>query len=191
MNPKAKKTTSNIVVFPVGSTEQHGPHAPLSTDLLIAKSVAEEGISQFKGEVIFAPPFPFGISEEHRNFPGTLWLSTQTFRNCIADVLNSFIHNGWNKIIIVNGHGGNIDALNEVCADITRNTIKPAFATTFTWFNYSNDLPMGHAGEVETSMLLHLFPNMVNSNMISQLNVDSGDIWGSLEQGAKMTVAIC
>ncbi len=182
----AKKTTSNIVVFPVGSTEQHGPHAPLSTDLLLAKSVAEEGISQFKGEVIFAPPLPFGISEEHRNFSGTLWLSTQTFRNCMTDVLNSFIHNGWNKIIIVNGHGGNIDALNEVCADITRNAIKPAFATTFTWFNYSNDLPMGHAGEVETSMLLHLFPNMVNSNMISQVNADSGDTWGSLEQGAKM-----
>jgi len=183
----AKNTASKIVVFPVGSTEQHGPHAPLFTDLLLAKSVAEEGIKQFPDEVILAPPLPFGVSEEHRNFSGTIWLSTQTFRDCISDVLNSFIHHGWNKIIIVNGHGGNIDALNEVCADITRNTAQPAFATTYTWFRYSDDLPMGHAGEVETSMLLHLFPTLVNSHMISQASSDSGDSWGSFEQGAQMT----
>ena len=79
----AKNAASKIVVFPVGSTEQHGPHAPLSTDLLLAKSVAEEGIKQFPGEAILAPPLPFGVSEEHRNFSGTLWLSPQTFRDCI------------------------------------------------------------------------------------------------------------
>tara|TARA_A100001037_G_scaffold207564_1_gene185938 strand:+ start:19177 stop:19899 length:723 start_codon:yes stop_codon:yes gene_type:complete len=182
----AKNTTSKIVVFPVGSTEQHGPHAPLSTDLLLATSIAEEGIKQSTHEVILAPPLPFGVSEEHRNFSGTIWLSPSTFRNCIKDVLNSFIYHGWDKIIIVNGHGGNIDALNEVCAEVTRNTTTPAFATTFTWFLYSNDIPMGHAGEVETSLLLCQFPDLVDHDMIEEATINSGDSWGSNEQSAQM-----
>ena len=180
------KLKPDVVILPVGSTEQHGPHAPLSTDFLIAESIASHAIEKFQGTAIIAPTVPYGISEEHRNFPGTIWLSPNTFRNCISDIVNSFIHNGWKKIIIVNGHGGNIDALSEISANITRSSNRTAFVTTFTWFKHSPNLSMGHAGETETSLLLHLFPLLVHSDRISSSSSNKDSHWGNFQHGAQM-----
>src|SRR6056297_2588435 len=83
---------TDLALVPVGSTEQHGPHAPLGTDHLTASAVAASAaeVCEEKGEeIVVAPAIPVGIAEEHRRFAGTLWVSPDSFRGYVRDVLTS------------------------------------------------------------------------------------------------------
>ena len=83
---------ADLALLPVGSTEQHGPHAPLATDTLIAEAVAAAGADAYDDAVVVTPPLPFGVSAEHRAFPGTLWLSPDTFRAAVREVVEGLVH---------------------------------------------------------------------------------------------------
>jgi len=169
----------DVVLLPVGSTEQHGPHAPLSTDALVAETVAREAAERFDAERDTAcaclPTVPVGVSEEHRAFDGTLYVSPETFRAYVSETLRSAPAD---RAVVVNGHGGNVDSLREVCARLTRDTL--TFGTYWTWWEAVDrgDLSMGHAGAVETSVLLHLVPELVGEP------VDGAESWGEYVEGA-------
>jgi len=169
-----------VALFPVGSTEQHGPHAPLSTDARIVEAVAREADGRAKTETVCLPTLPVGVSEEHRSFDGTLYASPSTFRSYVAETLRSAPAD---RAVVVNGHGGNIDALHETCARLTRDDDAP-FATHWTWWEAANtesvDTGMGHAGAVETSVLLHLAPELVGEP------VEGADSWGEYSEGAPL-----
>ncbi len=141
----ADASDADIAIVPVGSTEQHGPHAPLGTDAITAEAVAEAGAEEY-GEVVVAPPIPVGVAEEHRQFPGTLWVSEDTLRSYVRETIDSLAYHGWDRVVIVNGHGGNTDALREVAGRITRHD--EAYAVPFTWFEAVGDhsSEMGHGG---------------------------------------------
>jgi creatinine amidohydrolase len=111
---------TDLALIPTGSTEQHGPHAPLGTDTLNAVAVADAGAEAYGGEVVVAPPIPVGIAEEHRHFPGTLWVSPDTFRAYVRETVASLASHGFDRVVVVNGHGGNVDALREVTGTISR-----------------------------------------------------------------------
>lgn len=182
----ADATGAEIVLLPVGSTEQHGPHAPLATDTLIASTVADVAAESFDGEVIVAPPFPYGISEEHRAFPGTVWLSPDTFRAAVRDVCRSLIHHGWQRIVFVNGHGGNIAALEEVAADVSRH--EEGYVVSFTWFEavgeHSSD--MGHGGRLETAVLRARYPDLVREDCVASAAAEGSDRWGEWQSGVNL-----
>jgi len=129
----ADSVETDLALLPVGSTEQHGPHAPLGTDALTAEAVAEAGAASYDGEVVVAPTIPVGVAEEHRQFSGTLWVSEDTFRDYVRETVTSLAHHGWDRVVLVNGHGGNVAALREVCGRITRHD--DAYAVPFTWFD--------------------------------------------------------
>ena len=105
------------IILPIGSTEQHGPTGAIGTDALTAEAVALE-VGRRTG-VLVAPVQPYGMAEHHLAFPGTMSLQPQTLLNVIHDLLISLAKNGFERIFLVNGHGGNIA------------TTKAAFAQTY------------------------------------------------------------
>ena len=189
---QVRDSEPDVALLPVGSTEQHGPHAPLSTDSVLAREVARGadetiGTDRDKKEnkdteprTLRLPTVPVGVSEEHRNFEGTLHVSPEAFRSYVAETLRSAPAD---RAVVVNGHGGNIDPLREVCARLTRDDeTDTTLVTHWTWWEAvdtdSVETGMGHAGAVETSVLLHLFPELVGEP------AEGADSWGKNIEGA-------
>ena len=183
---------TDLAVLPVGSTDQHGPHAPLGTDTLAAEAIAAGGADAYETdhgtEVVVAPAVPVGVAAEHRQFTGTLWVSPDTFRAYVRETVESLASHGWRKVVLVNGHGGNVDALREVAADLTRET--DAYAVPFTWFDAvdTGAVAMGHGGPVETSLLRHLHPELVHEDRLEAAGEGGADAWGEFESGTNLAV---
>jgi len=192
----ADSVETDLAVLPVGSTEQHGPHAPLGTDCLTAEAIAKEGASEADPEVVVAPTIPVGVAEEHRQFTGTLWVQPETFRSYVRETVASLAHHGWDRVVIVNGHGGNVDALSEVGARLTRD--ETAYTVPFTWFDSvdmddireqvsdADDIGMGHGGPVETSILRHLQPELVRTERLSEADAGAASGWGEWQSGVNL-----
>lgn len=161
-------TESDVVIIPVGSNEQHGPQNPLGTDHLIAKSIAEETAK--KAGVTCLQVVPFGVSSHHKQFWGTIFVSSNVFKDYVKDVCLSLSYYGVKKIVIVNGHGGNLCALMEMARELRDLGI---FISVFQWWNAANRLlpdlfksgEKGHAAAMETSVNLALHPDIVNMSV--------------------------
>jgi len=168
---------TDLALLPVGSTEQHGPHAPMATDTLNAETVAERGAAEYDGEVVVAPAVPVAVAEEHRAFTGTLWTSEDTFRTYVRDIVGSLAHHGWDRVVLVNGHGGNIAALREVAGTISRHDA--AYTVPFTWFDeVDSEVSMGHGGPLETALLRHANPDAVDEDRLEEAASGASDRWG-------------
>jgi creatinine amidohydrolase len=169
---------TDLAVVPVGSTEQHGPHGPLGTDTFTARAVSDAGAERCDHEVVVAPAIPVGVAEEHRQFTGTLWVSPDTFRAYVRDVVNSLAHHGFDRVVLVNGHGGNVSALREVAGTVTRHD--DAYAVPFTWFDAVGEhtSEMGHGGPLETSLLLATHPEFVDVDRFEAARDGGSDGWG-------------
>jgi creatinine amidohydrolase len=164
---EAKKyfAENDIAILPVGSNEQHGPHNPLGTDHLIAKALAEETAK--RTGVLCLPVIPFGVSSHHRHFCGTIYVSPRTFKEYVEEVCLTLGYHGVRKIVIVNGHGGNLNALVELARELRE---KGIFVSIFQWWSASGRLlpdiftaeERGHACAEETSVNLALHPNIVD-----------------------------
>lgn len=177
---------TDLALLPVGSTEQHGPHAPLGTDTLAAEAVAEAGAAAYDGEIVVAPPIPVGVAAEHRSFAGTLWVTPDTFRSYVRETIRSLAHHGFDRVIAVNGHGGNVAPLREVCAGLTRDG--HAYALPFTWFDSVEEpQEMGHGGPLETSVIRVVRPDLVREDRIEAAGADAGDRWGEWVAGVDVT----
>ena len=184
----AADADTSLALLPVGSTEQHGPHAPLGTDVLTAEAVAEAGADRYADPVVVAPAVPVGVAEEHRRFSGTLWASEGTFRAYVRDIVTSLAAHGWDRVVVVNGHGGNIAALQEVTARIVRHD--DAYAVAFTWFDEVGEhtSEMGHAGPLETSMLQHTDPETVHEDRLDAAANEGADRWGEWQGRVNLAV---
>ncbi|WP_049928637.1 creatininase family protein [Halopiger goleimassiliensis] len=168
----------DLAVVPVGSTEQHGPHAPLGTDVLTAEAVADAVADRSDREIVRTPAIPIGVAEEHRQFPGTMWVSPETFRDYVRESVASLAHHGIDRVVLVNGHGGNVDALREVGARLTRDGT--AYTVPFTWFDAVGDhsRDMGHGGPLETALLRRIAPDLVQEDRIEEARTGAADGWG-------------
>ena len=176
---------TNLAVMPVGSTEQHGPHAPLGTDTLNAETIADAGADAFDGDVAVTPAIPVGVAEEHRAFAGTMWVSDDTFRAYVRETAASLARHGFDRIVFVNGHGGNVDALDEVAARLTRDGT--AYAVAFTWFEaVDTAVPMGHAGGRETALLRATHPDLVHDDRIDAAAENGAARWGDWVSGVNL-----
>ena len=113
----------------MGSTEQHGPANPLGTDFLLAKAIAEETAK--RTGVLCLPVVPFGVSSHHKQFWGTIFISSGTFKAYVREVCLSLCYYGVRKIVIVNGHGGNLAALKELARELREEGI---FVSVFQWW---------------------------------------------------------
>ncbi|MFB6135381.1 MAG: creatininase family protein [Halobacteriaceae archaeon] len=177
-------TSTDLALLPVGSTEQHGPHAPLGTDTRDAVAVAEAAAASYDREVVVAPAVPVGVSEEHRAFAGTLWVAPDTFRAYVRETVESLVASGFDRVVLVNGHGGNVAALREVGGAVSR--AGEAFVVPFTWFDAVDAPDMGHAGPVETSLLLYAYPDLVREDRLAAAAADAADRWGEWVSGTNL-----
>jgi mycofactocin precursor peptide peptidase len=143
------------VIVPLGSLEQHGPHLPLDTDTRIAVAVAAAVAARRPG-VAVAPPLAFGASGEHDAFPGTVSIGTAALTDVLVE-LGRDVSRHWGALLLVNGHGGNRDA---VSAALRRLDGEGKRCAAFSVSPRHGD---AHAGRAETSMLLHLDPAAVRS----------------------------
>jgi len=184
----ADRLETDLALVPVGSTEQHGPHAPLGTDTLAAEAVARRGADRYEDPVVVAPAVPVAVAEEHRAFAGTLWTDESTFRAYVRDIVASLAHHGWERVVLVNGHGGNVPALGEVTAKITRHD--DAYAVPFTWFDEVGDhtSDMGHGGPLETSMLWHTNAETVREDRLETAATNGSDRWGHWQGRVNLAV---
>lgn len=156
---------NDIAILPVGSTEQHGPANPLGTDHLIAEAIAEETAK--RTQVLCLPVIPFGVSSHHRQFWGTVHVSPRIFKIYVREVCLALKYYGVGKIVIVNGHGGNLSALAEMARELREEGI---FVSVFQWWPAAAKLlpslfkpeERRHAGAEETSVNLALHQHLVN-----------------------------
>lgn len=151
-----------LLLVPVGSVEQHGPHLPLATDAMIANAVtraAAESLDDAGTAVLVAPSLNYGASGEHEGFPGTVSIGHEALFVLLAELGRSATR--WARgVIFVNGHGGNTATLTKV-VDLLRYEGRPVAWT-------STDLPGSdaHAGDTETSLLRHLAPWAVRVDLM-------------------------
>lgn len=147
----------DLVLVPVGSTEQHGPHLPFDTDTVIAASVAAAAAERLHDDgvsVRVAPPLPFGASGEHQAFLGTVSIGEEVLAGVVIEMARS-IRTWAPRVVFVNGHGGNIRALSCAVAQLREEGHDAAWAPCAT------PGADAHAGHTETSVLLHLAPESV------------------------------
>lgn len=143
-----------LVLVPVGSVEQHGPHLPLDTDTTIAVAVAEQIAREVGGDVLVAPALNYGSSGEHQSFAGTSSIGTDALRNVVIELVRSM--STWaSRIVFVNGHGGNIAALSKAVFQML------AEQHAVGWVPCATEEVDLHAGITETSLMLHLRPELV------------------------------
>jgi creatinine amidohydrolase len=161
--------THQTVIVPTGSTEQHGPHAPLLTDVLIPQEVARR-VAPTIGAVV-APPINYALSYPHAGFVGLVHIRIPTFMSLIEDLCVSFATAGFKRIIFLNGHYDNTYAIAYACANAADRLAKDvkAFPVNYwdgmtaeesaEFFGLANGL---HANAAETSAILAINPDLVD-----------------------------
>ncbi|WP_121741120.1 creatininase family protein [Natronorubrum halophilum] len=147
-------------LLPVGSTEQHGPHAPVGTDTIVARAIAAAADRTLPTETVVLPPLPVGVAPYHGPFPGTLSVSPETLRSYARDVVTSLEGTSVETVVFVNGHGGNGETLGHLARSLTNSSSNDLAVYLWEWMRAVDD-HVGHAGELETSVLLHVCPDDV------------------------------
>ena len=162
---------SSIVIQPLGAIEQHGPHLPLSTDSVVASAVAEAVVTEAGDELDLwlLPTLQFTKSNEHAWSPGTVWLSASTLLSVIDDVARCIATTPAERIVFLNGHGGNSALLNVALREVRLNhglktfLTHPGMPADQGGASPTDELGMGvHGGTDETSLMLHLAPHLVD-----------------------------
>ncbi len=152
--PDVDTAPRDVLVVPVGSLEQHGPHLPLATDTVVATAVAER-LHAVRPAAGLAPAVPFGASGEHAAFPGTVSVGTEALRLLVVELVRDAARS-WRAVLVLNGHGGNASALAQA-VDLCRDEGRRLHVVHL-------GLPGmdAHAGRAETSLLLHIAPDLVD-----------------------------
>lgn len=162
-SPELGESPATVALLPVGSTEQHGHHLPVETDTVIAATVASALAAAYP--VCPLPPLAFSCSHEHAAWPGTVSISAATLHAVVNDIAQSLAQQGIRHLVLVNGHGGNYVLANVTQESGGRMALFPALADwddarVAAGCEASSDEDM-HAGELETSILLHAHPELV------------------------------
>jgi creatinine amidohydrolase len=159
-----------LLVVPVGSTEQHGPHLATGTDALIATAIAERAAAAAgrPDTILLAPTLAYGASHHHLPFGGTLSLGVTTFELVLRDLLASASSSGVERVFVLNGHGGNTAACAIAVAEASRElglVAATALASDLVDPREIEGPVQGHAGSFETSLLLALDPDRVRQDL--------------------------
>ena len=174
------------VLLPLGATEQHGPHLPLCTDRLLAERVCERVDAEDPGGVLVLPTVQVGCSAHHLSFPGTLSLRHETFARQVVDVVDSVAGAGFRTVVLLNAHGGN-QGVGAVLLELLGERHRDLSVVFTSWWQLagpellqvSDTGPggVGHACELETSMMLAVAPELVDTDAVPVRSGDLGPDW--------------
>lgn len=170
--------TAKAIIIPIGHTEQHGHHLPLSTDNLIIEAIASGTAAAVPDLAVALPTFPYGVSTHRQSFAGTLNVGGRPFEDFWLGVLDVLVGRGFDRFYLMSGHGGNCSFLVNV-VKYAGERHRRIFAAT-AWLHTSGHIAgpvvqetrrserggMGHAGELETAMILALRPDLVHMERV-------------------------
>jgi mycofactocin precursor peptide peptidase len=170
-----------VLAVPVGSTEQHGPHLPLSTDTDIAVALCDR-LAAARPDVLVAPPVSVGSSGEHAGFPGTLSIGQGALELLLIELARSATLT-FGRLVVVSAHGGNAAPVARAAAELAQESRKVLLFQP----RWDGD---AHAGHPETSMMLHLDPGRVHMDRAVPGNTRPlGEIWPQLRTGGVRAVS--
>ncbi len=182
---------NKVVILPVGSTEQHGPHLPLDVDAKLSSAVVYEAARRAPAEMLVLPPVAYGYCHHVMDYPGTINIEPTTFVKFLLDITRSVAYHGFKRLVIVNGHGSNHPLVEEVGRQTNLQT--DALCVTLSWWQlvgqYWNSelrtsvIPGGcaHACELETSMYLTVDKPHVREALIESHLAEFQKIPGEME----------
>lgn len=163
-----------VVLLPTGSTEQHGRHLPLDVDVFLCESICLEAGRRAPDKILVLPPIAYGLNLHHIDFPGTVHIEPDIFIAFCLNVTKSVAYHGFEKILLVNGHGFNTPLIDLVARKtvLETNSLCGAlgyFALAMDVFNQIKETEvMAHADEFETSLYLHLAPERVQMDKAAE-----------------------
>jgi creatinine amidohydrolase len=162
-----------VPVVPIGTLEDHGPHLPIDTDVTLVEAICRAAVGALEDRAVLLPPIVHGYSPHHMDFPGTVTIEWDTFCRYCTDVATSLVRHGFERVLLVNGHGSNQNLV-EMAARLAMVT-QPASLVAACFYLSSPDAAraiaevrdserggIGHACELETSLYLHIDPDAVD-----------------------------
>ncbi len=171
----ALRDAGAVVLVPLGATEQHGWHLPVGTDSYLAEAVSTEAARRSSASVVVTPALWLGLSSHHMDFPGTLTLSARLWIDVVLSLCSSLAAQGMQRILLVNGHGGNASAAATAAHEAGHALAGRARVAAVTYFELlrerqheirrSRSGGTGHAGEFETSLMLAVKPALVDMSV--------------------------
>jgi len=191
---RAKVEQGSVAVVPVASTEQHGPHLPIQTDARIVTDCAIQAAERIAEEVpiVVSPTLVFGFSEHHMDFPGTMSLSLPTYIAVLSELCECLVRHGFRKVLLLNGHGGNCEAIQVAARHVVANHNVVVGAATY-WTVAESALAAvragdvglvpGHAAGFETACMLALRPDLVDLEQMPKENQ-----WVPLDADAQVSL---
>ena len=163
-----------VLIIPIGHTEQHGHHLPMSTDTLIIDAIGQGVARSCPNHAVCLPTMPYGVSTHRSSFTGTLNCGGRAFEDYWIGIINTLVQRGFDRIYLISGHGGNCSFLVNVvkysgelhrsifCATSWLYLSGPQGIAALNAHRRSRIGGMGHACELETSLILHLNPGLVH-----------------------------
>lgn len=194
--------SGTLVIIPISAVEQHGPHMPTGTDNIICTAIAESLEKNRPEQVLLTPPLWLGASAHHLRFGATLTADLDTYIHTLCEVGRSLLGDGFARLLFLNGHGGNVDPLRVALRQLQLEYPESLLVGGSYWSVADvllretlegDHKSVGHACEFETSMVLHLRPELVDEEQVAnagQLITDqidglfvSRDMWQRTQAG--------
>lgn len=165
-----------VVLIPIAAVEQHGPHMPTGTDTIICTAVSQAVESEMASRVLLTPTLWLGASAHHLRFGSTFSAALPTYIEMLVNIAQSLLQDGFGRLLFVNGHGGNVDPM-RVAVRRLQEEYPSALLAAGCYWSVAEDLTadtlqgdhkfVGHACEFETSMMLHLRPELIDQDYVA------------------------
>ncbi|MCA9246199.1 MAG: creatininase family protein [Planctomycetales bacterium] len=164
-----------LVVLPLAASEQHGPHLPTGTDTIICQAVAEAVEAQLADRILLLPSLWLGASDHHLRFGATLTASLDVYETLLLEIVQPLLRNGFRRLLLLNGHGGNIDPMRVALRRLQTPFPSALLLAASYWSIAAAEIAaqmegpcktVGHACEAETSLIMHLRPELVKTEAI-------------------------
>ncbi|MCH4562017.1 creatininase family protein [Halomonas sp. EGI 63088] len=181
--------TVKMAIIPVGAHEQHGPHMNESCDAVLATSMAQRLAKVLHPQVMVTPTVNMGISPHHLNFPGTISLRPETLLALLRDMVTSLQRHGIDRVLFLNGHGGNQATLGMACATFAQELgvecyyAKTTAAAKSAMKEHIHSTLYGHSCEREVSEAYYLAPHLVRPERLEKGDIVAGGRWEGLRPG--------
>src|SRR5919199_3436906 len=161
--------TVGLLIF--GACENHGDHMPFGSDFIMPFELAKRVAARYGKKMVIFPPIPYGVSSHHKDFFMTVSFEPDTLVNVIRDILESLVNNNIRRILIINGHDGNIAPIELASRIIKERNPGVVISCMESWWTLVGSINkelfdvwngLGHGGEAETSAMLAVRPDLVN-----------------------------
>jgi len=175
----------SLVVLPIAAVEQHGPHMPTGTDHIICTAVAEKVEERLKEKIVLLPTLWLGASQHHLRWGATLTSRVENYETLLCEICESLLKDGFRRVMILNGHGGNIGPMQIALRRLQLDYPNCQLMAASYWSIAEAEIAavmeggcktVGHACEAETSLIMHLRPELVRSAKVENFDDYAPDL---------------